>query len=66
MRADMTAAPRPTTLSRAATDLGPRRPSPQGQPRDEENWELRHGWEEEYNSEEYLNKLNAVSIGFNK
>ena len=27
---------------------------------DEENWELRHGWEEQYNSEEYLNILNSV------
>ena len=54
-------------LLRATTDMGPRNPSPArssttaAASKDEEHWELRHGWEEEYNSEEYLNILNAVS-----
>ena len=26
----------------------------------EQNWELRHGWEEQYNSEEYLHLLSSV------
>lgn len=53
---------RPTPqLLRATTDYGPRRLSPSRQPGDDENWELRHGWEEQYNSEEYLTILNSVS-----
>jgi hypothetical protein len=28
---------------------------------DEESWELRHGYEDQYSSEEYLQHLNAVS-----
>jgi hypothetical protein len=52
---------RPThQLLRATTDFGPRNLSLNGQPRDEENWELRHGWEEQYNSEEYLTSQFSV------
>jgi hypothetical protein len=29
-------------------------------PDDEEHWQLRHGYDEEYNSEEYLALLNSV------
>ena len=51
-------------LVRANTDLGPRGSSPQApsapKPDDEENWQLRHGYEDEYNSEEYLAVLNSV------
>lgn len=50
-------------LLRSSTDYGPRTPSPTPPTRgsrDEENWELRHGWEEQYNSE-YLTILNSVS-----
>ena len=56
-------APRRPQLLRATTDIGPRGQSPNPAPADDddENWELRHGWEGEYNSEEYLNKLNSVS-----
>ena len=49
-------------LQRANTDRGPRRQSPstaRGNP--EENWELRHGWEDQYNSSEYLGLLSSVS-----
>ena len=47
-------------LQRATTDFGPRRSSPPRQPPNEENWVLRHGWDEEYNSKEYLTILNSV------
>ena len=52
-------------LLRAASDLGPRSSSPAPrvhEPKEDENWELRHGWEEQYNSEEYLNILNSVCL----
>lgn len=55
-------------LVRANTDYGPRRHSSvikQDVP--EENWELRHGWEDQYNSTEYLGLLSSVSsfqLGF--
>lgn len=55
---------RPTVqLLRASTDIGPTRELP-GTKRDitEENWELRHGWEDQYNSSEYLGLLSSVSI----
>lgn len=45
-------------LVRANTDHGPRGPKDEGP---EENWELRHGWEDEYNSNEILAKLSTVS-----
>ena len=48
-------------LLRAATDFGPRKASP-SRPSSDEDWELRHGWEEQYNSEEYLTILNSVLI----
>ena len=50
-------------LLRAKSDLGPRGPSPTavGSNAEEENWELRHGWEDQYNSNEYLSILTSVS-----
>ena len=33
--------------------------APHAPPSEEENWELRHGWDI-YNSEEYLNMLHSV------
>ncbi len=56
--------PRPG-LVRANTDYGPRNASPSPvshQPKDDEHWELRHGYEEQYNSEEYLQSLSSVSL----
>ncbi len=51
-------------LLRANTDYGPRRPSPSTRSGiAEENWELRHGWEDQYNSSEYLGLLSSVRIG---
>ena len=59
-------------LLRATTDLGPRTPSPNSTPsraplprstshlpKNDEIWELRHGWEEQYNPE-FLNDLSSV------
>lgn len=52
--------PRPQ-LQRANTDHGPqRRSSPGTSQASEENWELRHGWEDQYNSSEYLGLLTSV------
>lgn len=49
-------------LQRANTDPRPRRPSPTtAREIHEENWELRHGWEDQYNSSEYLGLLSSVS-----
>jgi hypothetical protein len=48
-------------LQRANTDHGPRaRSPPRGDPVSEEHWEMRHGWEDEYNCSEILAKLNTV------
>ena len=57
---DGTVVKRPLLL-RAATDHGPRRQSPSKQPRNEEELELRHGWEEQYDSD-YLTMLGSVSV----
>lgn len=56
--------PRPTgQLVRANTDLGPRSQSPlPGREGAEDNWELRHGWEDQYNSSEFLGLLTSVSL----
>ncbi len=50
-------------LLRAKSDLGPRGTSPTGVDGgiEEENWKLRHGWEDQYNSNEYLSILTSVS-----
>lgn len=51
-----------TQLARANTDNGPRRQSSVTKhDAAEENWELRHGWEDQYNSTEYLGLLSSVS-----
>ncbi|MCJ1469945.1 hypothetical protein MMC07_008589 [Pseudocyphellaria aurata] len=48
-------------LQRANTDVGPRRESPAPRPNTtQENWELRHGWDDQYNSSEYLNTLSST------
>ena len=58
--------PRRQALTRANTDHGPRRPSPSERSASTSEWtqdneELRHGWEDQYQSSEYLNVLNSVS-----
>lgn len=54
----------PRPLVRAKSDLGPQRAGANAEdgPAEEENWELRHGWEDQYNSDEYLSTLTSVSI----
>lgn len=53
---------KPGALVRFSTDLGPRRRSVPDRPDSaEDNWVLRHGWDEQYNSAEYLSQLTAVS-----
>ena len=50
-------------LLRANTDINLRRRSPSAsRGASEENWEMRHGWEDQYNSSEYLGLLSSVSI----
>jgi regulator-associated protein of mTOR len=49
-------------LPRAKSDLGPGdRVRLAYTTAEEENWELRHGWEDQYNSNEYLSFLTSVS-----
>ncbi|KAL8902868.1 MAG: hypothetical protein Q9207_004317 [Kuettlingeria erythrocarpa] len=48
-------------LVRSNTDVGPRRPLVSQNPEPaEDNWELRHGWDEQYNSAEYLSTLTST------
>ena len=53
-------------LARAKSDFGPRRTEPDKHPEDagkenaKDEWEIRHGWEAQLTSEEYLNHLNNV------
>ncbi|KAL8937813.1 MAG: hypothetical protein Q9216_004244 [Gyalolechia sp. 2 TL-2023] len=52
--------PRPGALTRSNTDLGPKRPNVPDEPGPtDDNWELRHGYDEQYNSLEYLGQLRA-------
>ena len=52
---------RPPPLTRAKSDYGPRRAVQRGpQKGDDESWKMRHGWEDEYSSTEYLSLLNSV------
>lgn len=53
----------PAPLLRAKSDYGPRRGSEKGaHGSDDEESQMRHGWEDEYTSSEYLALLNSVSI----
>ena len=47
-------------LLRANTDSNLKRRSPSGA--SEENWEMRHGWQDQYNSSEYLSLLSSVRL----
>lgn len=47
-------------LMRAKSDFGPRRTGENGS--DDEDWKMRHGWEDEFTSHEYLSLLNSVSV----
>lgn len=53
---------KPAPLVRSNSDFGPRRPDlPDRREPAEDSWELRHGWDEKYNSPEYLAELRSVS-----
>lgn len=50
-------------LVRANTDINlPRRSPSDSRGASEENWEMRHGWEDQYNSSEYLGLLSSVGM----
>jgi hypothetical protein len=52
----------PQTLQRARSDFGPRHRGERNAAVVEEDlWRMRHGWEDEYTSNEYLALLNSVS-----
>ena len=53
---------RPQHLQRARSDFGPRhRGERHAAVVEEDLWRMRHGWEDEYTSNEYLALLNSVS-----
>lgn len=53
---------RPQRLQRARSDFGPRHRGERNAAVVEEDlWRMRHGWEDEYTSNEYLALLNSVS-----
>ena len=54
---------RPNSLQRARSDYGPRHRGERNAAVVEEDlWRMRHGWEDEYTSNEYLALLNSVSL----
>lgn len=59
------ASARPGTLQRARSDFGPRSAvSGQAPKNEEDDFAMRHGWQEEYTSTEYLKLLHSVSRPF--
>ncbi|RAQ53851.1 WD repeat-containing protein mip1 [Aspergillus flavus] len=50
---------RPSTLKRAKSDYGPRLGFDKSPGEDEEDFAMRHGWQEEYTSSEYLKILHS-------
>ncbi|KAJ5239635.1 Armadillo-like helical [Penicillium chermesinum] len=50
---------RPATLKRAKSDYGPSRVTFEKSADDEEDFAMRHGWQEEYTSSEYLKVLHS-------
>ena len=52
---------KPRALQRSNTDVGPRRQSSPEKPDITEEWEMRHGYDEQYNSTKYLEHLSSVS-----
>ena len=52
---------RPSPLARTRSDLGPRaRENGGGSPSEDKAAHIRHGWDDEYNSDEYLSLLNST------
>lgn len=52
---------KPGALVRSNTDAGPRRQSFPEKPDVAEDWEIRHGYDKQYNSSKYLEHLSSVS-----
>ncbi|GMF70774.1 unnamed protein product [Aspergillus oryzae] len=52
---------RPSTLKRAKSDYGPRLGFEKSPGEDEEDFAMRHGWQEEYTSSEYLKILHSTN-----
>ncbi|GMG13091.1 unnamed protein product [Aspergillus oryzae] len=52
---------RPSTLKRAKSDYGPRLGFDKSPGEDEEDFAMRHGWQEEYTSSEYLKILHSTN-----
>ena len=57
-------APARPSLSRARSDFGPRHPAPPPESADDGStdghFKIRHGWDDQLNSEEYSNLLTSV------
>lgn len=53
---------RPAMLKRAKSDYGPSRVTFEKSADDEEDFAMRHGWQEEYTSSEYLKILHSVRL----
>lgn len=51
-----------TSMTRSKTDYKPEKISSTREGSVEEHGELRHGWEDEYNSSEFLGQLNSVHL----
>ncbi|KAL8913559.1 MAG: hypothetical protein Q9171_001642 [Xanthocarpia ochracea] len=51
---------KPRALQRSNTDVGPRRQSSPEKPDITEEWEMRHGYDEQYNSTKYLEHLSST------
>lgn len=56
---------RPAMLKRAKSDYGPSRVTFEKSADDEEDFAMRHGWQEEYTSSEYLKVLHSVRSSIN-
>ena len=52
--------PRPSPLPRTRSDFGPRNKSKVDRPDDAPQLQMRHGWDDEYNSNEYLSILHST------
>jgi hypothetical protein len=56
-------APRPAlTLHRTRSDYGPRSGIERSVSGEEDDFAMRHGWQEEYTSSEYLKMLHSVGV----
>lgn len=62
---DQSTADKPTRpLQRSKSALATQHSKRRDEEDDEENWELRHGWDAQFSSEDYLQLLASVRIQF--